>query len=102
MGDVIEFGRPDITGVELIILSRQDEETLARWYCMLNSWDWPEEIPNVEPKPKLVGERTPRRDALMGYILGKVSQQSIMAHWNRAKMTEDEFNDWFNETFGDK
>ena len=30
-------------------LTKEEIEKLARWYCTLNKWDWPEDMPK---KPK--------------------------------------------------
>lgn len=82
-----------ITAQQRKILDKQDDQTLAEWYCQLNRWRWPKELPDEEP-PRVFGrERNDGRDirwSVMEYIEARVGKILISRTWNK-DMTDAEF-----------
>ena len=88
------------------ILNKQDDVTLAQWNCKMNSWEWPEELPN-EPKDIDVPMRergtNGRRSQMMAVIEERVGRRLISWEWNKDRMSIEEFNDFYDGTYkGDK
>lgn len=46
-----------ITEADKRILISQDDWTLAEWYCTLNGWSWPAQLPNPDPPKYREGSR---------------------------------------------
>lgn len=59
----------DITN-DIVILDSQNKETLARWWCELNNWGWPEALPPEDTNEH--GRIDGRRSYIMGWIVEKV------------------------------
>ena len=79
----------------------RSHEELAEWWCTLNSWEWPDDIPNPESIEGAIMERkTPRRDALMDKIKEIVPHKLISYAWNKDRMSVKEHDEWFARTFG--
>jgi hypothetical protein len=72
-----------------IIIAIQPRETLARWWCLLNSWGWPKELPQWG--------NSDVRSQLMRYMEQRVSPKECSRYWNR-DMTPEEFEDFWNGT----
>jgi hypothetical protein len=86
-----------MTPADETILAQQDLATLARWYCELNSWEWPEGLPDPEPAEFAPGGR---RGTIMDWIFEAIGHRAISHHWNVIRsgmfqMTEDEFNNFW-------
>lgn len=77
------------------ILAQQSMETLAEWWCQLNSWDWPEELPDPEPREYVRGGR---RGEIMQWIDDGVGRRVISRTWNKS-MTDEEHNDFWRGHF---
>lgn len=80
---------------DVAILAQQDMWILARWWCLLNSWKWPKELPNEEPRTYVPGGR---RGQLMAWIHEAVGHRNISRVWNQ-DMTDEEFNDFWRGTY---
>lgn len=78
-----------INGVDIKILESQDNNTLAKWWCELNRWNWPDEIP--DPQRKFGLRDKDRRSELMSWISNKIGIRAALREWNH-DMTDDEFN----------
>ena len=84
---------------DLIVSSNPD--TLAEWWCELNSWKWPPEFPSeLEPKEALADQIYGIRIRLMDAIKNRVGEKAILYHWNCVKCkckTPEEFEQWYAE-----
>lgn len=81
---------------DLIILAQQDMATLAEWWCRLNSYEWPQDLPDPEPP-----HRDPtrcRRWGLMCWIDKRIGHRVISRQWNK-DMTDEEHEDFWRGTF---
>ena len=82
----------------------QNNTTLCRWWCLLNSFEWPTELPNPEPSEYISGGR---RGQIMGFIACIVGQFAISQEWNCAyltephRMTDREHHDFWFATYED-
>lgn len=75
-------------------LIRQNDVTLAEWYCALNRWEWPADLPDPEePYLKNAYMRT-RRGAIMEWISEMVGDRLCSRMWNKG-MTDAEHNDFW-------
>lgn len=84
-----------LTDDDLIALATQEPAELARGYCVLNRWGWPEWLPNPmsladrqEPGPS-------RARAAMEWIVKRVGRRVVSREWNRDNMTDDEHEDFY-------
>lgn len=98
---------PTITQAQFDVLEKQNEETLCLWYCMINTWTWPKELPD-DPYP-LVHDRDermrllafqPRRVTcvILDWITGRVGRKAVSRYWNvvfNKHMTEESFQEWW-------
>ena len=76
---------------EWMVLNKQDEKTLAVWWCKLNKWEWVKELGQPEDsKSYELGKRT----ALLGMMELLVSEKLLSRTWNK-KMGDAEFEDWW-------
>lgn len=73
------------------VLARQPMETLAEWWCVLNNWAWPDELPNPELPRQPDGDR---RWEIMCWISEAIGQRQISRAWN-CNMTDEQFNDFW-------
>jgi hypothetical protein len=92
-----------MTKNDLKILGRQTPETLARWYCELNAWEWPKELPDPEPKHF----PSDRRGEIIQWIMWAAGAATSSREWNRSRfsrgMTDEEWQDfWAGEYCGDE
>ena len=82
---------------DLNILKLQDHNTLIAWYLILNSWGWPEELPNKEYPIRIRGGfKNVRRRQIMDWIRNKVSHKAILRTHNK-DMTDKEFDDFWKD-----
>lgn len=93
-----------ITEQDKAIIEAQDRETLAKWSCALNRWEWPAELPNEETKEQYQsfmlsfggpGVGRSRRAELMAYIARFTTAYLISREWNKDNMTPEEFEDFW-------
>lgn len=85
-----------VTDEDIQILEQQNMEILAQWWCDLNHWAWPEQLPNPESEKKWKPDS--RRNELMEWIMDRVGQRVISRTWNK-DMSNEEFNDFFRGTY---
>ena len=90
---------------DIACLKGRTPEELAEYWCILNRWEWPEQIPNPEPVLALIKHKyryreTPRRDAIMAHIENMVEHKLISYTWNKDTMTDEEHSVWYAKTFG--
>lgn len=98
------------------IIALAPATVLARSWCILNTWSWPEgfEPPPPDPDEKLanilcstgsshifeqLGGEYPRRSALMWAIMDKVGERLISQEWNvwhSKNWTQDEWERWWD------
>jgi hypothetical protein len=94
-----------LTDQDFYALNAQSPETLARWYCLLNTWEWPDNLPNPETVPS--GEppltpKMPRRSAVMEWITERIGAKAVSEEWNcrfgdeRLRMTVSEHSEWWD------
>ena len=81
-----------LTHEEWLLLNKQDERTLAEWWCMFNRWGWVEEFDPPEDKKD---HKDGRRIAIIETIEQLVSEKLISRIWNK-DMSDEEFADWWN------
>lgn len=82
---------------EMEFLDKQDTVTLAKWWCKLNSWEWPDGLPNKQASLHTFerGELEKWRGGLiMDYIEMKIGKKRCNREWNRESMSDTE-----HETF---
>ena len=95
-----------ITQADIDILNKQDDDTLAKWNCLMNSWKWPEDLadePDDENQPKSDWGKPSRRSEMMQFIEKRVGGRAISWAWNKERMTIEEFKDFYDGAYcGDK
>jgi len=102
-----------MTGKDLLVLEMQDDNTLAEWCCLLNSWGWPEGLPDPMTKEERIDydlqtvtieELMSKRDSkIIQWIESKVGKKLISWTHNKERMTEEEFDlFWRGNYEGDK
>ncbi len=65
------------------LLDSQTISTLAAWHCELNSWGWPKQILDPEPKDiSITAIRYGRRTAMMHYIADKIGTKEVLRCWH--------------------
>lgn len=62
------------------ILKKQSDATLAKWWCILNLWGWPDKLPNPEPRSSA---HNSRRAALMVWIQRQIGTKRCLEEWNK-------------------
>lgn len=78
---------------DVTTLEAQTNETLAKWWCELNAWDWPEGLSDEEPKTY---SPNGRRGQIMNWISEKIGFKECLRHWNMETMPGVQFDDWFD------
>lgn len=81
---------------DVAILDQQNDLTLASWWSKLNSWGWPDELPNPEPRESKVNDR---RDIIMGWIQNKIGFKECLRDWNKEAMPGKIFDSWYDGKF---
>lgn len=87
-----------LTEDDMIALASQEPAELARGWCLLNSWGWPEWLPNPM---RLEDRQQPglnRARVAMLWITKRVGERVISREWNRDTMTDDEHEDFWRGT----
>ena len=78
------------------ILTATGDVALAKWWYLLNSWEWPAELPDPELQRPPVPNR---RSAIMRVIEQRIGFKECLREWNRERMPGALFDEWFAETF---
>lgn len=86
-----------LSAEDITLLEQQTPETLARWACQLNSWEWPAEIPNPEAEKDWAPGS--RRSKLGDWIHKRIGYKAFLREWNRTQMNDEEFEDFWRGTF---
>ena len=81
---------------DLEVVCQQDVRTLAKWWCTLNSWSWPDELPYPEGTQ---GMRTARRSKVMRWIEAAIGIKECLREWNRSNMDDEAFKNFWRGTF---
>lgn len=84
-----------ITDAQKRVLIAQDDHTLAGWYCLLNTFEWPEILPKP-PDPVPAGQQDPAME-VMWWISNMVGDRLCSRVWNK-RMTDAEFDDFWGAT----
>lgn len=72
------------TDAQLEVLAAQDDKTLAEWWCELNSWRWPEGLPNEQPAHlRMENHAHDQGWAVMCWIDAKIGAELISRTWNK-------------------
>lgn len=81
-----------LTEQDAAAISVQTDATLAEWWCMLNRWKWPADLPDEEvPERRATGTR---RWAIMCFIEDRIGERAIFREWNRYR-TDEEFEEFW-------
>lgn len=86
-----------ITDAQREVLAKQDDQTLAEWYCELNSWRWPEALPDKEDPPEFAhafnnGQEV--RWSVMQHIEQRVGKRFLLRVHNR-DMSDEVFESFW-------
>jgi len=87
---------------DLFVLEKQDDTTLAEWYCKLNYWEWPVELPNPMTQEERNTPEYPHDDRgwkIMCWIKDRVGQRLVSYTWNKDKLNDVQFNDFYRGTY---
>lgn len=74
-----------LTDQDKELMNNTDSDTLAKWWCQINDWGWPDTLPD-EPDPTI--HLHPRRCDVMDYIVSKIGMKRCNREWNRERMTD--------------
>lgn len=83
------------------VVNNQDEDTLAGWWCRLNCFDWPDEIPHAQTEKERIEEDN-LGFKVMCFIEEKIGHFKTSQWWNTKhinNMDEIEHLAWYNRTF---
>ena len=89
----------DVKREDTNILIRRDTEILAKWWCTLNRYELPEDLPDPEPAESVPGGR---RGKIMSFIMAKIGKKECLREWNKDDMNEEEFEVWYENRDGDE
>lgn len=81
---------------DITILEQQTPLTLAAWWSLLNSWGWPDALPDPEPRESKPGGR---RGKIMDWIQGKIGFKECLRDWNKESMPGENFDSWYDGKF---
>lgn len=87
-----------LTTAQAEALARQDDRTLAEWWCELNRWKWPEGLPDPE-SPDVYSNAMDVRWSVMQEIAGRVEDRLISRVWNK-DMPDDVFESFWRRERG--
>jgi hypothetical protein len=79
----------------------QPVETLARWYCEFNRWEWPGELVHLKPEDYPGTSMQEAAHAIWGvmrHIEGKIGEKECLRwHWlNNLQRTNEAFEHWYD------
>ena len=79
---------------DLAIVRKQNDLKLAKWWGVLNRWEWPKALPNPE-----TAEDGPnsRRSTIMGVIEDRIGLKACLRDWNKKRMPGQEFDIWWDK-----
>ena len=77
---------------DLDALSQITDAEAATWWCALNRWEWPANLPNPEP---VSNGKNPRRSALMHAIHSRIGLKECLREWNKDGMPGKQFDVWW-------
>lgn len=63
---------------DMQIIAQTDPQTLADWWCVLNGWDWPGGLPELEPDGGKYRHGS-RRSVLMHAIEDRIDGPALLA-----------------------
>lgn len=84
-----------MTDADRQILDRQPLTALPGWYCLMNAWGWPPELPDEPPAEYFPNDR---RAELMTEIVRRVGHRAVSRAWNYT-MTDAEHADFYAGNF---
>lgn len=90
------------TAKDLAVFDTKDDVTLAQWSNLMNSWGWPDELddePDDQNKPVEEYDPAGRRSTLRRYLEERVGGRLCSWEWNKNRMTEDEFDDFWRGVY---
>ena len=88
-----------LTQDDLMALATQKYEDWAVAWDKLNSWEWPEWLPNPEPVAAFTGSQS-RRSEAMTWIMNRIGMRACMRYstpW--IGKSEEEFNDFWRGVY---
>lgn len=77
------------------VLQCQDQETLIRWFHVLNRFQWPNELPLPEEAKYISGGR---RGQILEWIKNRIGHRTILRDHNK-EMTDAQFDDFWRGCF---
>ena len=78
------------------LLGATDSKTLAKWWCLLNRWDWPKELGEAEPRD---APQPKKRTELMNEISRIIGHKECLREWNKDSMLGETFDTWYAGNF---
>lgn len=97
MTDVI-----DNTGATKIAMDKADRETLARWYALLNAYQWPNDLDEPAPEFRENGEYVygdPNARRVWNFLRTTLTEREMSRGWwlYALHRTEDDWLDWWGD-----
>ncbi len=96
------------TDAQLQALASQSQEALIKWWCELNQWGWPRELPGDPyrglPKDErrrvitIKSSRTRIHNMIRNYLEMFLDEKPRLKYWNTKRlhhMTEGQFEEWW-------
>lgn len=72
-----------LTKADYVVLRDQNNNTLAEWWSILNRWEWPNSLPDKEPRDLSDDPNAnDRRHRIMAYIVRRVGKLECLHKWN--------------------
>lgn len=91
-------GVMNLSDADVSALNQRTDRELAQWWCELNSHEWPEGLPNPEPRIPGMPVALTRSWAIMEAIKGRVGDRLCSRVWNH-DMTDEEHADFWAGVF---
>ena len=82
-----------MTEIDIATLNQADTATLAKWWCELNRFGWPDAFLEPEPAKHV---RHGRRSEMMNWIMDKIGIKECLREWNVDTRPGQKFDDWFD------
>ena len=79
-------------------IANQDPKILAKWWCSLNSFEWPVELPSPVTQPRTTGRA--RYNAIMRHIEDRIGTKEISREWNKDRIPGEIFEQWWHSGGG--
>ena len=87
-----------ITPEQLFVLEAQDRITLAVWWCQLNEFKWPKDLPESDIRGWY--RQDPRGWDVMAWIMERIGYKECLRVHNDETMTNEEFEAWWARGLG--